>query len=103
MPTRWNSTFVMFERVIQVHGSLSYILSLEYPTWPQLHKETVKVLKNANELLEVFKSVREEISSEKMVTWSSDTLNFAWSPGPFYQSSTYGVGIPWRFRDIFFN
>lgn len=72
--TRWNSTFDMFKRILEVKESLISTLAINYPNVVNLTNEDFNILEKCCEILEVFKDVTEEMSSEKNVTASKIIL-----------------------------
>lgn len=72
--TRWNSTFVMFQRILEIKDSLLSTIAVHYPNLETLTNEDFKILRKSCDLLEVFKDVSEEMCSEKQVTASKIIL-----------------------------
>lgn len=72
--TRWNSTYDMFERFIELKEAIISTLSLLNSQIPQLTSDDWDVLVKACEILRVFKEVSTEMSSEKSVTISKVIL-----------------------------
>lgn len=68
--TRWNSTYDMFQRVLEIRNSLLSTLAIDYSATSTLNNEDIEVITAATELLSVFKDVTEEMSSERKVTVS---------------------------------
>ncbi|XP_049813602.1 E3 SUMO-protein ligase ZBED1-like [Schistocerca nitens] len=72
--TRWNSTYDMLRRIIEVKNSLMTVITLNYPDLPNLTAEDISSVTQACDLLKVFKDCTEEMSSENVVTASKDIL-----------------------------
>lgn len=74
--TRWNSTFDMFTRVIEIKDSLIATIALHYPKaqLTNLTNDDINLLTKCCEILRVFKDVTEEMSSEKFITVSKIIL-----------------------------
>lgn len=74
MITRWNSTYEMFKRIIDTKEALISTIAINYPHLKQLSNDDFITLEQTCEILEVFKDVTEEISSETNVTVSKIIL-----------------------------
>ena len=72
--TRWNSTYDMLQRISDVKNSLMSVITINYPDIENLTNDDVAKVKQACELLKVFKDCTEELSSEKQVTASKVVL-----------------------------
>lgn len=68
--TRWNSTYEMFSRVLQVKEPLVSTLALLNPQLLTLSEHDWKVLQGACDILRYFQDITVELSSEKTVTIS---------------------------------
>ncbi|CAH1104096.1 unnamed protein product [Psylliodes chrysocephalus] len=72
--TRWNSTLDMFNRILQVKESLMSVIAINYPNVANIDNNDIKIIEEICNLLQVFKDVTEEMSSEKQVTASKIIL-----------------------------
>ncbi|XP_063222172.1 E3 SUMO-protein ligase ZBED1-like [Bacillus rossius redtenbacheri] len=72
--TRWNSTYDMLQRIVDVKDALASTTAINYPDLPVITNEDVSNIQNVCKLLKVFKDCTEEISSEKQVTASKIIL-----------------------------
>ncbi|CAG4952022.1 unnamed protein product [Parnassius apollo] len=68
--TRWNSTFDMFERILEIKRSVISTIATDYPNTPNLTPDDIEILSKCCDLLRHFKSVTEIMSAEKHVTVS---------------------------------
>lgn len=68
--TRWNSTFDMFERILDIKRSVISTIATDYPNTPNLTPDDIEILSKCCDLLRPFKSVTEIMSAEKHVTVS---------------------------------
>ena len=74
-PTRWNSTFYMFKRILQMKEPLQSTMAIINPeSLQELTKEDWYIIEKATEILTSFEEVTREISSEKYVTLSKILL-----------------------------
>ena len=72
--TRWNSTYDMLQRIVNVKNSLMSVIAINYPEVPTLTNEDIGVITEICNLLKVFKDCTVEMSSEKQVTISKVIL-----------------------------
>lgn len=72
--TRWNSTYDMFQRIIDIKESLMSVVAINYPTIENISNTDINTLEMCCDLLKIFKDVTQEISSEKEVTVSKVIL-----------------------------
>jgi hypothetical protein len=72
--TRWNSTYDMLQRILDVKNSLVSTIAINYPKIENITNEEIIVIGQVCELLKVFKDCTEEISSEKQVSASKNIL-----------------------------
>lgn len=72
--TRWNSTYDMFERVIEIKEPLMSVIAINYPNIENLSNSDISTLEMCCEILRIFKDVTQEISSEREVTVSKVIL-----------------------------
>lgn len=72
--TRWNSTFDMLQRILDIQRSLIATIALNYPELPQLTNDDVEKIRKICDLLKVFRLMTEEMCSEKQVTSSKVIL-----------------------------
>ncbi|KAG8235353.1 hypothetical protein J437_LFUL015862 [Ladona fulva] len=72
--TRWNLTFHMLARVLEIKPSLTSLIAIEYAALENLTSNEIELMYNCCKILEVFKDVTKEISSEKAVTPSKINL-----------------------------
>ncbi|CAH2019760.1 unnamed protein product [Acanthoscelides obtectus] len=63
--TRWNSTFDMFKRILEIKQPLMSVIAIHYKNLPNLSNTDMKILEICCQILKVFKEVTDEISSEK--------------------------------------
>ena len=68
--TRWNSTYYMFERMIELHESVTTTLCLSGKTEMCISVEELEIIKKAVEVLKPFESATVEMSGSKFVTVS---------------------------------
>ena len=68
--TRWNSTYLMFERVVSQHEALTTTLCLLGKAEMCLSTEEKTVIQNSLQLLEPFLQATENISGDKYVSIS---------------------------------
>ncbi|KAG8237260.1 hypothetical protein J437_LFUL011290 [Ladona fulva] len=61
--TRWNSTFDMLARVLEIKHSLISLIAIKYPALENLTPDEIDLMSNCCKILEVFKDVTEEIST----------------------------------------
>lgn len=74
VPTRWNSTYDMFQRILDIKESLMSVIAIHYPDIENISNTDINILEMCCEILKIFKDVTEEISSEKEVTVSKVIL-----------------------------
>lgn len=72
--TRWNSTYDMFRRILDIKEPLMSVIAVHYQNIDNLTNSDINILEKCCEVLKVFKDVTEEISSEKQVTISKVIL-----------------------------
>ncbi|KAJ8966354.1 hypothetical protein NQ317_017007 [Molorchus minor] len=72
--TRWNSTFDMFNRVLEVKESLMSVIAINYPENLNINNNDIIIIQGICDVLKLFKDVTEEMSSEKQVTASKVIL-----------------------------
>ncbi|KAJ8930404.1 hypothetical protein NQ314_016799 [Rhamnusium bicolor] len=73
--TRWNSTFDMFNRILQVKDSLMSVIAINYPMEiSNIDNNDIIIIQGICNILKVFKDVTEEMSCEKQVTASTVIL-----------------------------
>lgn len=72
--TRWNSTYDMFQRILDIKEALMSVIAINYPNIDNLTSDDISNLEKCCEILKIFKDVTEEISSEKEVTASKVIL-----------------------------
>lgn len=70
VPTRWNSTCDMFERILKTKHIVMSTLAIDYPDVDNMNTDDIQILESATEILLLFKDVTVEMSSEKHVTIS---------------------------------
>lgn len=68
--TRWNSTFYMFHRIIELQEPLTATIALLHNPVQQLNEVEWESLKEACKILQPFEQITVEMSSEKAVTLS---------------------------------
>lgn len=68
--TRWNSTYDMFARILEIKESIMSTIAINYPEMNNLTNDDIIVLEQACDILKTFKQVTEEISSSRQVTIS---------------------------------
>jgi len=61
--TRWNSTYDMLKRILDVKNSLMSTIAITYPEIENITNEEVVVIGQVCELLKVFKDCTEKMSS----------------------------------------
>lgn len=69
-PTRWNSTYLMFSRILEVQKSLMSVMTLHYQELPTITSEDFQIITETCELLKIFDNATTTMSSEKKVTIS---------------------------------
>mgnify|MGYP000209209441 CR=1 FL=1 len=74
MVTRWNSTYEMLQRILDVKNSLMSMIAIHYPELHNITNEDIILIEQICDLLKVFKDCTEEMSSEKQVTLSKVIL-----------------------------
>ncbi|XP_055845418.1 E3 SUMO-protein ligase ZBED1-like isoform X2 [Episyrphus balteatus] len=74
LPTRWTSTYELFEQVLSIKNSLSSILSSHFPEEESISIEDINIMSYATELLSYFKDFIEEIRSQNNVIISEVIL-----------------------------
>ena len=67
---RWNSTYYMFERIIELHELVTTTLCLSGKTEMCISVEELEIIKKAVEVLKPFESATVEMSGSKFVTVS---------------------------------
>ena len=72
--TRWNSTYDMLQRIVDVKNALISVIAINYPELPIITNEDIGVINEICALLKVFKDCTVEMSSEKQVTISKVIL-----------------------------
>lgn len=75
--TRWNSTYDMFRRILDIQEPLQYTINSLQSTAPQLEQITsadINSIKIACDVLRIFYEITEEVSSEKTVSVSKVLL-----------------------------
>lgn len=72
--TRWNSTYDMFKRMLEIKESLISTMVIHYPDLTQLTDGEFIILEQACKILEIFKDVSTEMSDENKVTISNIIL-----------------------------
>ncbi|XP_073470722.1 zinc finger BED domain-containing protein 4-like [Aquarana catesbeiana] len=72
--TRWNSTYYMLRRFLDLREAIIATLALVNPNLPTLKLEEWDVVKNACDLLKPFEEVTMEISADRYVTASKVIL-----------------------------
>lgn len=70
VPTRWNSTFYMFERLINLEESVTVTVGLLQNPVQLLSEEEWSILKDISNVLRPFEQITNEMSSEKSVSAS---------------------------------
>lgn len=70
VPTRWNSTYYMFERFLKLEEPVTVTLGLLHNPVQSVTEEEWKILKEICQVLKPFEQVTVEMSSEKCVTAS---------------------------------
>lgn len=70
VPTRWNSTYYMFQRIILLEEPLTVAVGLLRNPLPLLSEEEWIVLKEICQILQPFEQMTSEMSAEKSVTVS---------------------------------
>lgn len=70
VPTRWNSTLMMFERLLEVKEPLISTLAITNPSLNQLTPDEWGIIDEACKLLKIFEEVTIEMSTEKKVSVS---------------------------------
>jgi hypothetical protein len=70
VPTRWNSTYYMFERVIKIKEPVEAALGMLHNPVPMLTADEWKIVKQINQILKPFEQMSRELSSEKYVSIS---------------------------------
>ena len=68
--TRWNSTFYMFERIVEQHKAVTTTLCLQSKSEMCLSVEDLELIKKALEILRPFESATVEMSADKFVSVS---------------------------------
>lgn len=68
--TRWNSTFDMINRILEVKDSLMSVIAINFPNLPNIDNNDILIMEGITDILKVFKDVTIEMSSEKQVTTS---------------------------------
>jgi hypothetical protein len=68
--TRWNSTFYMFERIVEQRGSVTTTLCLQSKGEMCLSNEDIELIKKVLDLLWPFEVATVEMSAEKFVSVS---------------------------------
>lgn len=76
VPTRWNSTCEMFERILKTKNSVMSTLAIDYPDVDNITSDDIQIIESASEILSFFKDVTEEMSSERNVTISEVPMVF---------------------------
>nr|XP_055059808.1 E3 SUMO-protein ligase ZBED1-like [Misgurnus anguillicaudatus] len=72
--TRWNSTFYMLQRMLQIKEPLVSTLAIVNPTMPTLTLQEWENVKEACDVLQPFEEITTEMSSESFVTGSKAIL-----------------------------
>ncbi|CAH0560490.1 unnamed protein product [Brassicogethes aeneus] len=72
--TRWNSTYDMFYRILETKDALLSTIAIHYPNVDTLTSDDIVTLQKCCEVLDVFKTATEEMSSETQVTASKIIL-----------------------------
>nr|CAI5837647.1 unnamed protein product [Callosobruchus analis] len=70
VPTRWNSTLDMIQRIIQIREAVIATLALESPGLNTVSNEDWLLLSKLVDILQIFKDIVEEMSAEKTITVS---------------------------------
>lgn len=68
--TRWNLTFFMFERILQLEEPLTVTIGLLHNPVDTLSEDEWKILKEICKILQPFEQITTEMSAEKTVTLS---------------------------------
>lgn len=70
MSTRWNSTFKMFERFLELKDVLLSTMAIIEHDFPKISQNDWKIIEGTCKILEIFEPITEEIRSEKSVNIS---------------------------------
>lgn len=99
-PTRWNSTYDMFDRLIQIKEPIIATLAiLNNNEINALTAEDWDILEKSKDLLKIFYDITIEISAEKYVTVSKEII-FVNALLKFTNRFTNNINLPQKVRDM---